>query len=84
MILELKVIPNAPKNEMIRWEGNRLVLKIQGTPEKGKVNDAVIAFLAKTFGITQSLITIRSEKASRFKKLDIQGISIETIRKIVS
>lgn len=84
MILEVKVIPNAPKNEMIRWEGNRLVLKIQGIPERGKVNDTLITFLAKTLGITQSQIKIRSGKTSRFKKLDIQGISMETIRKILS
>ncbi len=83
MILEVKVIPNAHKNEIIRWEGNRLVLKIQGVPERGKVNDSLIAFLAKTFGITQSQIKIHSGKTSRFKKLDIQGISIETIRNIV-
>ncbi len=84
MILELKVIPNAPKNEIIRWEGNRLVIKIQGVPEKGKVNDALIVFLAKTFGITQSQITFRSGKTSRIKRLDIQGISMEELRKIIS
>ena len=83
MILEIKVIPNAPKNEFVQWEGNCLVVKIRGVPERGKVNENLIAFVAKIFGTTQSQIEILSGKTSRFKKLDIKGISMEDVRRIV-
>ncbi len=84
MILEVKVIPHASKNEILRWEENRLVVKIQGVPKKGKVNENLIGFLAKTLGIAKSQIEILSGETSRLKKLNIQGMSLETMKKILS
>lgn len=82
MFLEVKITPNASKNEILRWEENRLVIKIQGVPEKGKVNENLISFLAKTLGIAKSQIKIVSGQTSRLKKLNIQGISQEQITEL--
>lgn len=84
MILEVKVTPCASKNEILRWDGNRLVVKIQGVPEKGKVNENLISFLAKTLGIAKSQITIIGGKTARLKKLSIQGLSLEEAKKMLS
>ena len=84
MILEVKVTPHASKNEILRWEENRLVVKIQGVPEKGKVNENLIDFLAKTLGIAKSQIEIIGGKTSRLKKLDIKGVSLEEAKEILS
>ena len=83
MILEVKITPNASKNEILRWEENRLVIKIQGIPEKGKVNENLISFLARTLGIAKSQIKIVAGQASRLKKLNIQGISLEQIKELM-
>lgn len=82
MILEVKITPNASKNEILRWEENRLVIKIQGIPEKGKVNENLISFLARTLGIAKAQIKIVAGQASRLKKLNIQGMSLEQIKRI--
>lgn len=79
MILEVKITPNASKNEILRWEENRLVIKIQGIPEKGSVNENLINFLAKALGIAKSQIKIVAGRTSRLKKLNIQGVSREQI-----
>lgn len=84
MILEVKITPYAAKNEILRWEEDRLVMKVQGVPEKGKVNENLIDFLAKTLGIAKSQVQIIAGKTSRFKKLRIQGMSLERIKEIVS
>ncbi|MEN9343320.1 MAG: hypothetical protein RLZZ453_107 [Chlamydiota bacterium] len=84
MILEIKVTPQSSKNEVLRWEENHLVVKIQGAPEKGKVNENLINFLAKILGIAKSRIEIISGKTSRFKKLNIQGMSLEDMKEILS
>lgn len=73
MILEVKVTPNAPRNEILGWEGTRLVIKIKGVPEKGRVNKNLIEFLSKTLNIAKSQIKIVAGETSRLKKLDIQG-----------
>lgn len=83
MILEVKITPNASKNEILRWEENRLVIKIQGIPEKGKVNENLISFLARTLGIAKAQIKIVAGQTSRLKKLNIQGISLEQIRALM-
>jgi hypothetical protein len=83
MILEVKITPNASKNEILRWEENRLVIKIQGIPEKGKVNENLISFLARTLGIAKAQIKIVAGQASRLKKLNIQGISLEQIKELI-
>jgi uncharacterized protein (TIGR00251 family) len=84
MILDVKVTPYASKNEILRWEDNRLVLKIQGVPEKGKVNENLIAFLARILKIPKSDIHILTGETSRLKKLNIQGMSLDTVKAIVS
>lgn len=83
MILEVKITPNASKNEILRWEENRLVIKIQGVPEKGKVNENLISFLARTLGIAKSQIRIVAGQVSRLKKLNIQGISLEQLKELM-
>lgn len=84
MILEVKITPNASKNEILRWEENRLVIKIHGIPEKGTVNENLINFLAKVLGIAKSQIKIVAGRSSRLKKLNIQGVSREQITELKS
>jgi len=83
MILEVKVTPNASKNEILRWEENCLVVKIQGVPERGKVNANLVAFLAKALGIAKTRIEIILGQTSRMKRLKIEGLSVEEVRKIL-
>lgn len=79
MILEVKITPNASNNQFLRWEESRLVIKIQGIPEKGAVNENLINFFAKSLGIAKSHIKIVAGRTSRLKKLNIQGVSREQI-----
>lgn len=82
MILDVKVTPNGSKNQILRWEEARLVIKIKGVPEKGKVNDTLIEFLSKTLKIAKSEIKMIAGQTSRLKKLEIRGISIERIKEL--
>lgn len=83
MILEVKITPNAPKNEILRWEGDRLVIKIQGVPVKGKVNENLIEFLSKSLKIAKSKLKIVSGETSRIKKLEIEGESLEHLKTLL-
>lgn len=83
MILGVKISTNARRNEILRLEGTHLVIKIKGVPEKGKVNENLIEFLAKTLKISKSQIRIMAGETSRLKKLDIQGISPEQIKELL-
>ena len=83
-IFNLKIIPNSSRNEIIKESENSWRVKLTASPTGGKANQALIKFLAKNLGITQSDIKIikglksknkmegresRKEKCSRGRSL---------------
>ena len=77
ILIKLKVIPNASKNQVVSFENGVLRVRIKGVPEKGKVNEELIAFLAKELGIAKSNIELISGQTSRLKRLKIEGLTQE-------
>ena len=71
MIVKVKITPNAGSNSIVGMEGDLLCVRIAAPPDKGKANAALIAFLAKEWGIPKSRIRILSGHASRIKRLTI-------------
>lgn len=69
----VKVTPNASQNQIVGWEGDTLKVRVRGVPEKGKVNEELIEFLAEEFGVPKSAIEIASGHTSRMKRLKIAG-----------
>ncbi len=58
MIIGIKVITNAAKNEVIRQRADAFIVKVTVSPEKGKANKKVIELLAEHFGISKSGVEI--------------------------
>lgn len=82
IFITLKVTPNASNNQIIGWKEDLLCLRIRGAPEKGRVNNELIAFIASLLDISKSQIEIVSGHTSRLKRLKIEGISLEQFQKI--
>jgi len=81
--LEIKVIPNAKKNCVDGWEGNRLKLRIAAQPEKGKANQALVQFLSKLFGIPKSSISILTGESSGLKTILIDCVTKEYLDSVL-
>ena len=73
--MQIKVTPNASRNQIIGYKEGILCVRIRGVPEKGRVNEELIAFLAETLGVAKSQIEILGGHTSRLKRLKIEGIS---------
>jgi uncharacterized protein len=73
MLLMVKVIPNAHKTALDSFQDGVLKVRVQAPPDKGKANEALIAFLARTFKIAKNRIRILSGHSSRLKKVEISG-----------
>ncbi len=73
--LDVKVIPNSKKNEIVGWQGTFLKIRIQSTPEKGKANLELISFLSEVLDVKQSQIHILTGQTSKLKRLKIEGIT---------
>lgn len=82
--LRIKVVPKSSKNEIVDWKNGELKIRIKGIPEKGKANEMLIQFLAKTLQISKSQIELASGETSRHKKLIISGIEKESVLQTLS
>jgi uncharacterized protein (TIGR00251 family) len=78
-MIQIKVTPNASKNQIVDWTEGVLRLRIKGVPEKGQVNEELIAFLAKHLGIAKSYIEMVNGATSRIKRLKTAGFTKEQL-----
>lgn len=81
--LLIKVIPNASKTEIVGVENERLKIRLAAVPKKGEANIELIRFLAKTFSISKSQITLVQGETSRLKKIFIKELSLKDVNKIL-
>ena len=77
-IIALRVIPKSSQNSIVGWVddgagGVELKVKIRATPEDGKANKALIAFLAKEWNVPASALEVVSGESSRYKRLKIHS-----------
>jgi uncharacterized protein (TIGR00251 family) len=72
MKIEIKVIPNASKNELIKTETDYKA-RLVAPPVDGKANEALIALLAKEFGVPKSSIEIIKGQTGRNKTVRIEN-----------
>ena len=69
--IQVRVIPNASRDEIVGWQDAVLKIKLQAVPEDGKANKALCRLLAKTTGCHKRGITIVSGEKSRNKVVEM-------------
>lgn len=78
--LELKTIPNAPRNEIVGWLGEALKVKVHAPAVEGKANDELLDFLAEKLGVHRRSITLRRGDKSRQKLVQIDGLDATEVK----
>jgi len=68
-ILNLKILPNASKNEIIRCEDGSIKIKITAQPIENKANKALVEFLSKQLKIPKTSIVILKGTTGREKTI---------------
>lgn len=79
VLIPVKVVPKASKNAIVGWENDELKVRLNAVPEKGQANEELIAFLAKTWKIPKTSLTIYSGETSRHKKVLIRNFTAEEL-----
>jgi uncharacterized protein len=74
MDIEIKVIPNAKRNQ-IKTEGSLLKVYLAAPALEGKANKALIEALAEHFAVKSRNVEIVQGLKSRLKKVRINGIA---------
>ncbi len=73
--INIRVIPNAGKNEVSEEENGSLKIRVTAPAVRGNANKAAIKLLAKYFGVRTSDIKIVKGEKSRQKVVEIHGVS---------
>ncbi|MDF2548940.1 MAG: hypothetical protein K0S07_7 [Chlamydiales bacterium] len=84
LILLVKVIPQARRTEIVSFRDGLLKMRLHATPEKGKANAALIAFLASLFSLPKNALTILQGHTAPLKRLSIAGdLSEASMEKLI-
>jgi uncharacterized protein (TIGR00251 family) len=75
VILNLRIVPRASKNEVAGEMGDALKIRLQAPPVEGKANKALIDFLSKALDVSRSAVTLVSGETDRNKRVVVAGIS---------
>jgi uncharacterized protein len=78
--LELKIIPNAPRNEVVGWLGSALKVKVHAPALEGRANDELLEFLAEHLALPRRAITLLRGDRSRQKVVRIDGLDAAGLR----
>lgn len=81
--IQVKIIPNASKDRIEGWKEGVLRIRLRAVPEKGKANEALVAFLAEELQTSKSSIRIVSGHTARIKRIAIEGLSLEQIHALL-
>jgi uncharacterized protein (TIGR00251 family) len=78
--LELKTIPNAPRDEIAGWLGGALKVKVHAPALDGRANDALLAFLAQQLGVPRRAVALVRGEKSRHKVVRVDGLTAVEVR----
>ena len=78
--LKLKIIPNAPRNEIVGWLGAALKVKVHAPALEGRANDELLDFLAEKLGLHRRALTLLRGDKSRQKVVQITGLDSAALR----
>jgi uncharacterized protein (TIGR00251 family) len=79
--VSIKAIPNAPRNEVVGWLGDKLKIKIHAPAVEGRASAELCAFLAGELSLQRRAVTILRGETSRLKVVEIQGLTLAETRR---
>jgi uncharacterized protein YggU (UPF0235/DUF167 family) len=75
-IIQVKVKPNARTSALRRLADGSWFASVRAPPVDGKANAALIALVARHFGIPQSQVSLKTGAGSRLKRIQIEGLDV--------
>ncbi|HEX22090.1 MAG TPA: YggU family protein, partial [Chromatiales bacterium] len=73
LTLNVRVQPRASRDEIVGPLGDSLKVRITTPPVDGKANTHLIKYLAKTFGVPRTRVTLLGGERGRDKRLRIDA-----------
>ena len=78
--LELKTIPNAPRDQIAGWLGDALKVKVHAPALDGRANEALLEFLADELRLPKRAVTLVRGDKSRHKVVRLDGLTLAEVK----
>jgi len=82
-LLRLHVQPRASKTKLVGLHGDRLKIAVASPPVDGKANKEIVNYLAKSLGIPQKGLVLKSGEQSRQKVIAILVLDEGEVRSAI-
>lgn len=82
LLINLRISPNASRNEIIKEADGRVKVKITAAPVEGKANKCLTEFLSKSLKLPKTSIEIVRGETSKEKTLLIKNLDDNKIKLI--
>jgi hypothetical protein len=83
MIIKVRVIPNAKRNEVVGRIGSILRVKVSAPAVEGKANEELCFFLSEFFDVRRSMVFLRKGERGREKTIEICGKTEEALDEVL-
>ena len=80
VLLPVKVVPGASRTRFLGELDGRARISLAAPPQKGKANQALVAFLAKLLGVRKRDVTVATGHKSPVKTVRIERVTSDTVR----
>ena len=78
--LALKIIPNAPRSQIVGWVGAALKIKVSAPALEGKANDSLCKYLSEQLNLHRNSVTLMQGNKSSLKVVRIAGLDSEELK----
>ena len=78
--ITIKAVPGASRDRIVGPLGDALKVQVSAPPEKGKANQAIVALIAKTLGVSARSVSVTRGGTTPRKTIQIAGRTIEDVR----
>jgi uncharacterized protein (TIGR00251 family) len=79
VIFTAKIVPGSSRTIVAGVLDDMIKVRVAAPPEKGKANQALVAYLADELGVKKNQIDILSGQTNPVKQVRVAGISAATL-----
>lgn len=83
MMIKVRVIPNAKRNEVVGRIGSILRVKISAPAVEGRANEELCEFLSEFFEVRRNMVFLRKGERGREKTIEICGRAEEELDEVL-
>ena len=77
---DVRITPNAGRNQLIGWQAGRLKIKVKAPAVEGKANEELLRFLAELLQVRRREIGIDRGETAKSKVIWVEGLDEAQLR----